>query len=161
MDVETTEAVVDVDVITTDADATTAAIMDGDSAEIIPAAISCGSSFCCACAEITAVDVTTAAAMATAAGSSSFCFCCATMAADVDADNFSFRQRAVPSAFFGMIFGRFIFPLFRLHTLSGHIGYILSHMILPVLLFFSVSDTFKIYFIKSISIYDQLFFIFV
>ena len=93
VDAETTEAVVDADAIITDADATTAAITDGDSAEITPAAISCGSLFCCVCAEITVVDATTAAAMATAAGSSSFCFCCVTMAADVDADSFSFRQR--------------------------------------------------------------------
>ena len=56
--------------------------------EITPAAISCGSSFCCVCAEITAVDATTDAATATAAGSLSYCFCCAEiMAADVDADN--------------------------------------------------------------------------
>lgn len=64
------------------------AITAGDfPVEITPAAISCGSSFCCVCVEITDADVTMDVAMETAVGSSLFCFCSATMAADVDADN--------------------------------------------------------------------------
>ena len=75
-DAETTEA--DADAIIMAADVIMDVITAGAfPVEITPAAISCGSSFCCVCAEITAVDATTDAAteMVTAAGSlSSFCF---------------------------------------------------------------------------------------
>lgn len=85
-DAETTEA--DADAIIMAADVIMDVITAGAfPVEITPAAISCGSSFYCVCAEITAVDATTDAATATAAGSLSYCFCCAAMAADVDADN--------------------------------------------------------------------------
>ena len=100
MDAEKTEADVDAAAITMAADVTMDVITAGDfPAEIIPAAISCGSLFCCVCVEIMDADVTMDAATATAAGSSLYCFCFVAMAADVDADNLLFRQRAIPSAF--------------------------------------------------------------
>ena len=81
------DATTDVDVITD-----VAATVDGDfPAEIIPAAISSGSSAFCACAETITVDAAMAVAdvaTVTTAGLLSCCFCYAeTMAVDVAADN--------------------------------------------------------------------------
>ena len=133
----------DVDVTITVADVTMAAITDGVSvAEITPAAISCGSSFCCVCAEITAVDATMAAATATAVGSSSFCFCCATTAVAADADNFLFRQRAVPSAF--LLMGNKYLPMISANSslkrkVSTYRTYFLYFVFMPC---FRIPDTF-------------------
>ena len=145
--------------ITADADATMAAdvitdvdvTVDGDfQAEIIPAVISSGSSSFCACAETITVDAAIAAADAetvTIAGSLSYCFCCAEiMAADVDADNHCLPAEGIfPLPFYILPRNGPAVFLFRMHYLTT--------------LFF-LFHTLQIYLIKSISIYNKLFFLF-
>ena len=75
------------DAITAVAVTTAVTTAGGFPAGTIPAAISCGSSFCCVCAEITDADAATDAAAETTAGLSLYCFCFAETAADADADN--------------------------------------------------------------------------
>ena len=145
--------------ITADADATMAAdvitdvdvTVDGDfQAEIIPAAIFSGLSSFCACAETITVDAAIAAADAetvTIAGSLSYCFCCAEiMAADVDADNHCLPAEGIfPLPFYILPGNGPAVFLFRMHYLTT--------------LFF-LFHTLQIYLIKSISIYNKLFFLF-